>query len=300
MNIDDIIKYIFLFFIYSFAGWLMETIRVSIKSKRFIDRGFLIGPYCRVYGCGLVFLIIALNNYKDNLLTLFLLSMVYCGILEYFTSWIMEKIFNARWWDYTDRKFNLNGRVCLGNLLPFGIAGTIIVKFINPYVEKLFIIIPTKVLNIITISFMIVFSIDVIVSYFIIYRLRKVSKDVALKEKDNTEEISQAVKEKTQEIADEIKQNASESIEEFVNKAEDFREDLKNSGEALANKINTNSQRFILEKKIAVNNRKQRIQNMIRERYEHISVFHRRIINAFPSMEVLTDNIKDKFNKINK
>ena len=226
--------------------------------------------------------------------------MVYCGILEYFTSWIMEKIFNARWWDYTDRKFNLNGRVCLGNLLPFGIGGTIIVKYINPYVERLFIIIPTKVLNIITISMMVIFSLDAIVSYFIIYRLRKVSKDVALKEKDNTEEISQAVKEKTQEIAEGIKQNASESIEEFVNKAEDFREDLKNSGEALANKINTNSQRFILEKKIAVNNRKQRIQNMIRERYEQISIFHRRIINAFPSMEVLTDNIKDKFNKIDK
>ena len=71
MNIDDIIKYIFLFFLYSFAGWLMETIRVSIKSKRFIDRGFLIGPYCPVYGCGLVFLIIFLSEYKNHLLTLF-------------------------------------------------------------------------------------------------------------------------------------------------------------------------------------------------------------------------------------
>lgn len=116
-----------LYYIYSIAGWIMETVSVSIQKRKFVDRGFLIGPYCPIYGTGVVAITVLLKKYSDDVVATFFMSIIICGILEYMTSYFMEKIFKARWWDYTNRKFNINGRVCLQNLVIFGILGTFIV-----------------------------------------------------------------------------------------------------------------------------------------------------------------------------
>ena len=97
-----------LFIIYSFIGWLMEVTNCLWEKHRFINRGFLIGPICPIYGVGSVLLITLLTRYSDNLLRLFLHAIIICSLLEYFTSFIMEKIFHARWWDYSKKKYNLN------------------------------------------------------------------------------------------------------------------------------------------------------------------------------------------------
>ena len=111
--LEEIKLYILIFFIYATAGWIMESTMISIQNKKFVNRGFLIGPVCPIYGYGVVLVSVLLKKYQNDLIITFFMSIIICGILEYFTSFFMEKIFNARWWDYSKRKFNINGRVCL-------------------------------------------------------------------------------------------------------------------------------------------------------------------------------------------
>ena len=183
-------QYIALFFIYSFAGWLMESMLETIRKKKFINRGFLIGPYCPIYGAGVLLITILLAKYNDDILITFFMSLIICGMLEYATSYIMEKIFKARWWDYSYRKFNINGRICLETLIPFGIAGTFITFVANPFLLDYINMIPIVILNIFSILFSIIFIIDVIVSFKIIFNLKEMSREF----KDNTIEISSKVK----------------------------------------------------------------------------------------------------------
>ncbi|HHY52695.1 MAG TPA: putative ABC transporter permease, partial [Clostridiales bacterium] len=101
----------FLWFVfYSILGWVYETILCSTLEKRFINRGFLNGPYCPIYGFGALIVIVTLRS-VENVVLLFLMAAVLTSTLEYITSWGMEKLFHARWWDYSHKKWNINGRV---------------------------------------------------------------------------------------------------------------------------------------------------------------------------------------------
>lgn len=193
--LQNIEIYILLFFTYSFAGWFMESVGGILNVKKFINRGFLIGPYCPVYGVGVVIITILLKGYTDDIPALFILSTVICGTLEYLTSYIMEKLFNARWWDYRNRKFNINGRICLETLLPFGIAGSTILCIINPFFENIYLGIPDLYRHIITIVLSCAFIIDFIISFRIILSF----KGEIYSNRDNTEEIGEKVKDKTEE-----------------------------------------------------------------------------------------------------
>ncbi len=108
-----------LFSIYSFLGWLMEVVNTLRVEKKFVNRGFLVGPFCPIYGFGVLLMTIMLEKYQNDIVATFIFSILICGILEYFTSFFLEKIFHARWWDYSNRKFNINGRICLENLFIF-------------------------------------------------------------------------------------------------------------------------------------------------------------------------------------
>lgn len=186
----EIEKYIALFFIYSFAGWVMETVQISIRQKKFVNRGFLIGPYCPIYGCGVLLITLLLQKYAGDLPLTFILSILICGTLEYMTSYVMEKIFKARWWDYSQRKFNINGRVCLENLVLFGLASCVIIYVTNPFIIKHLKMIPSMVQNVLIGALLVVHLVDNIVSYKIILNLKKVSNEI----KDDTIEISEKVK----------------------------------------------------------------------------------------------------------
>ena len=196
--IIEIEKYIALFFIYSFAGWLMETVRISIKEKKFVDRGFLIGPYCPIYGTGVLLITILLRKYSDDVWAMFFMSILICGILEYLTSYFMEKIFHARWWDYSRYKFNINGRICLRTMIPFGLLGLFIMYVSNPFFFSIIEKIPGNILNIICIVLMLIFLVDNIISFKIISNVNITSKKI----KDNTEEINGEIAE---EITEKVK-----------------------------------------------------------------------------------------------
>lgn len=188
--LETIETYVLMFFIYSFLGWIMESTRVSIAEKKWVDRGFLIGPVLPIYGWGIVLVTIFLKKYLDDVLVTFVMSIVICGFLEYFTSLFMEKIFKARWWDYSNRKFNINGRICLENLVLFGVGCCVIVYIANPLVYAFIDYIPSLVKHISIALFGVIYITDSIVSSVLIFSLKKVSREVG----DNTREISAKVK----------------------------------------------------------------------------------------------------------
>ncbi len=190
----DIKIYFLLFIIYAVIGWCMEVICKLIQYKRFIDRGFLIGPYCPIYGVGALLITFLLNKYTQDPVVLFVMAVVVCGILEYLTSYFMEKIYHARWWDYSNKKFNINGRICLSNLIAFGILGMFIMYISNPFLigqlEKL----TTTWLNIAFWTILAIFVTDNILSGIINNSIKTTTKQLGEK-MDNTEEITRKVRE---------------------------------------------------------------------------------------------------------
>ena len=195
MNFQIILEYALLFIIYSFFGWCMETTYVSISNKKFVNRGFLLGPVCPIYAYGAL-LITALNKFFSDPIVLFFMTIIVCGGLEYFTSWIMEVLFKARWWDYSNKKFNLNGRICLKNLLAFGILGLVVAYVLNPLFRTWIFKLKVNQLYMYTSILIGIYLLDTIISFIVIFSFRKVTEEVNIKRReDNTEQITQMVRE---------------------------------------------------------------------------------------------------------
>ncbi len=136
---DSIVKYTLLFFFYSAAGWVLESTYCSIGEKKLINRGFLTGPMCPIYGtAAIIMTLLIYNPFKDKPLVVFLLGIIFCDIVEYITSFLMEKLFAARWWDYTYEFLNINGRICLKHSLYWGVISVVFVNVIHPAVDKLY------------------------------------------------------------------------------------------------------------------------------------------------------------------
>lgn len=179
-------KYFLVFIFYSFIGFIIEFLRCLYLFKKKINRGFLIGPIIPIYGVSALILIY-FSKYKDNFLFLSLLIIISICIVEYLTSFLMEKLFHARFWDYSNKKLNINGRVCLLNIFYFYIFSICAIYYLNDFILKLSIIIPNEIIIIIFILFLT----DLFLSTIIIFSIRKQIKVI---KKDNTEEISEIIK----------------------------------------------------------------------------------------------------------
>ena len=130
------------------------------------------GPWCPIYGFGAVFISLLLSRHAEDPLAVFGLAILICGILEYSTSYMMEKIFHARWWDYSTKKFNLNGRVCADTLLPFGLLGLLLVYAITPVMFSCFDLLSETMIQIICLSLSLLFLADITISTTTLVKIR--------------------------------------------------------------------------------------------------------------------------------
>ena len=184
-------KYFLLFMAYSVFGWVCEVIGKLITKGRFINRGFLIGPYCPIYGSGALIMTFLLNRYINDKWVLFVMAILVCSVLEYVTSYVMEKLFHIRWWDYSNYKFNLNGRICLATMIPFGILGVIGLCYLNPFFLGIFDKVPDSLLDLSVIILATLYIIDNILSFRIIFGLNDISDNI---NSDSTEKVTAQVK----------------------------------------------------------------------------------------------------------
>ena len=294
MNLELISKYFILFIIYSFAGWVMETLWVSWCNKRLVDRGFLIGPYCPIYGFGALFIILFLSKLAFSPILVFLMTIFLCGVLEYFASWIMEKIFKARWWDYSNVKFNLNGRICLKNLIAFGIMGLVVMYVINPNIE-IWINYTINNEQLIVLAFILwtIFIMDLVVSTIVVYGFRRVTEKVNEERKgDNTEQITnmvrkllseksffhrrfinaypklEAIKTKMKEIKTKIEDVTNDAKDAVIEKMNDAKDIVVVRTENIRNTIERNTKKVRIRISIGTKHLKKSFKGKIRKERE--------------------------------
>ena len=183
-------NYVLYFIIYSFIGWILEVVCKYIDDKKFVNRGFLLGPICPIYGYGVVLIILIIGSKDADILSIFLKSIFICSILEYLTSFIMEKLFKARWWDYSNNRFNINGRICLETMLPFGIGATIILYLVHPKIIYLVSLINPTVKYTLGTVLLVLYLVDNFISMNV---MSKIKKQIKKERKDNTIAIKKKV-----------------------------------------------------------------------------------------------------------
>lgn len=231
------------FALYSLLGWACESTYCSIPAKKFINRGFLNGPFCPIYGVGALLVIFLLRPFTKNIVVLFVFGVLITSVVEYITSLLLEKLFHTTWWDYSKRRFNINGRVCLRNSLLFGVLSVLLVHFINPFVEKLEGWIPEPLLPVIAFVFLFYFITDSVITVRSILamngkldELEKVLEDLKAKSEENRERLQQSFESKvnaTREAVLELQAASSERLQERM--------------EAISKGLNSGAQRRLLK-----------------------------------------------------
>ena len=209
------------FILYSFLGWIMESVFRSICERKLINTGFLRGPFCPIYGIGSIIMILLLKNFENKPIALFFISSIILTAWEYIVGVILEKIFATKYWDYSDHKFNIQGRICLTNSIYWGILGVLFIKYIHPFIETIIGKINNELVNyIVAVSFMI-FIADTVVSIINIKniqltleKIEKLNKEI----KEKLKEIKTLRKEKEQKPATENIQQIIENLKKKRNK----------------------------------------------------------------------------------
>ena len=266
MNI--IYNYFLCFVIYSFLGWICETTYCAIIDKKYVNRGFLKGPFCPIYGVGALIVIILLTPIADNIILLFLSGMIFPSILEYITGFLLEQLFNLKWWDYSNYKFNIKGRVCLLNSILFGVLSVITVKFVNPVITKFIEVIPMREVVWICGILIIFFLLDTIITVYKVLQLGGKLQEIHI--------IYEELREKSEIYKDIIQQN----INKFDELIEYENEKISHAKDQI-NKMKIKLENTILKNKFASH----------------------RIINAFPNIKSIKynaslDRLKEEIRKI--
>ena len=167
MNHYTIYELLWLFFLYSFGGWILETVLATLKQKKFANRGLVNGPYCVMYGFTAVLMTVGLQELTG--FWLFLFAAVYATVAEWIGGHLMEWIFKERWWDYSKNKWNLDGYICLSHSVFWGLLGYIGVKFVNPLLFKFYHLIPPFIRHLIIFILLAVLIIDILATTIVVF-----------------------------------------------------------------------------------------------------------------------------------
>ncbi|HRR77439.1 MAG TPA: hypothetical protein P5191_11595 [Ruminococcus sp.] len=222
------------FLIYSFFGWCLEVVYQAIEHGKFINRGFLNGPYCPIYGFGVIIVTGALDPIKSNAVLLFFGSVILTSILEFITGFVLEKIFHMHWWDYSEEKFNLSGYICLKFSLLWGVACLVVVRIIHPTVTVFVDKFPSTAGIIIISVYMIGVASDMIVTVLAIIHFKR--RIILL---ENISSQMRKLSDKTGEMIFDKVEGAMNRKEEFSVKNAELRkkyEDLKERYKAVLEK----------------------------------------------------------------
>lgn len=197
------------FILYAFLGWICEDLYCGIPAKRFINRGFLFGPYCPIYGFGALLVIYPLLQLRQYPIIVFLAGVIITSTLEYVTSWGMEKLFHTRWWDYSQYKFNINGRVCLLNSTLFGFMALFVIYILHPKIYMFISQITISVLYSLEGAFTIGFGIDFVLTLIALIK----RKHIIEKAQEELEKIKKEFEKEQEEKWEEFNENITKWLD---------------------------------------------------------------------------------------
>ncbi|MCR4591164.1 MAG: hypothetical protein K5668_10140 [Lachnospiraceae bacterium] len=265
MTIYDVLWY---FMIYSLVGWMVEVAFHAVTVGKVINRGFLNGPLCPVYGCGVILVLSVLDiignafgietGLEDaSALLLFAVGLVFATLIELIAGFLLDKLFHARWWDYRDRRFNLNGYICLDFSIVWGLAIAFVLRVIQPFFDNIIDLIPVFLGQILLAVMYVIFVIDLILTVMTILKLNKQLEHMQkmeaaiLRLSDGMSEVIATNTMKTVDKIEEEKQKGEVRKEKIRASVEEYRENLSEKAE---------------ERK---NERRQKLQ-ALEERYAHM------------------------------
>ncbi len=205
--------------IYSIIGWIYESTICSIGQRKLINRGFLNGPYCPIYGTGAVLVLLVLGRLKNPVVLFFAGAVLTCS-LEYLTSWLMEKLFHARWWDYSKRKFNIGGRVCLIGAVVFGAFSVVLILVLHPAIKSLTDRLTDTALNVICAILFVGIVSDLIVTVKGLLGTHAVFAEYAVLLQQKRRELSEKLRLGAEEGRERIRERGSEELAKLREAAE--------------------------------------------------------------------------------
>lgn len=309
MNIYYLLLY---FFVYGFLGWCSEVGFAAVKERRFVNRGFLNGPICPIYGVGVSIVVAFLTPIKSNLFLLYITSVILVTLLEGVTGWAMDKIFHNKWWDYSDMPLNIGGYVCLTFSLVWGVACVVIMDFIHPFIHYLLTFIPHTLGIVLIVLLGITMFADLYVTASAIFKFNKrlasmekiaselheisdqIGEDIYKKAifavekqeeskqkldeaKQKLDEAAAEFKERTQDAAAEFKERTQDAAAEFWEKKQEAHEFSQELSEDLRNHIAELKARYS-----ELNHKTGKVAN--------------RLVKAFPKLE--SRNYKEQMNAV--
>lgn len=260
------------FFIYGILGWCVEVAYAAVKSGKFVNRGFLNGPICPIYGVGVVSVIYCLSGVKDNLVLLYVTSVILVTVIEGVTGLVLDRLFHHKWWDYSSQPLNIGGYVCLIFSLIWGVFCVFIMKVFQPVVRGLVIHMPVLVGVIILLVCSISMIADLYVTASAILKLNKKL------------EAMERIAAELHEISEKLGENIYENVKDGMEKEEELKiriEDAKEAGRELKEEQYEEVKEWYEEKRERREQLRTTYEKMLKER----SRVGERLLKAFPGME---------------
>lgn len=226
-------QWVLFFFIYSFIGWVWECCFVSVRKRRWVNRGFMYGPMLPIYGFGALAVLISTIRVRDSIPLIFLFGMVGATLLEYVTGAVMERLFNVKYWDYSNQKFNLNGYICLTSSLGWGLFSVLLVKFVHVPIEGAVLKIPTIIAEGIAFVLTVAAAVDVTQSFNDAMDLKRILAQLE-ESKKQIRKIQEKLKVASEEFVEDYRQRAGEFVEDYRRRVEEHVEDYRRRAEEMA------------------------------------------------------------------
>lgn len=278
-----IYTYLCFFFIYAFLGWCGEVSFAALKSGKFVNRGFLNGPLCPLYGVGAVLVVGFLTPYKDNFVILFIFGSLITTIEEWITGYILEKAFHQKWWDYTSMPLNISGYICPLFSVIWGLGCLLLIDVFHPTIAFFVSMIPGMIGMILLIVSSIVSMIDLCATVSSVLKLNKRLKQL--------DEMASLIRDSSNEIG----LNLAESVIDMAEKSEDMQSNIER-GKA---EIITKTHEISVERQEALNTKKQELiqtaeqkrkelenaRKEFKKLTEEVTKGQSRIMRAFPQIK---------------
>lgn len=237
---ENLYQAVWIFLVYAFLGWCAEVAFAAVHHGKFVNRGFLNGPVCPIYGVGMLVVVTLLWGLRHNLILLFLGSAGLTTTLEYATGWILERFFHDKWWDYSDKPFNVKGYICLEFTILWGLAAAFVVGAVHPFVFMIINKTPALLGVILMAVLLAVFVTDLVITVTELVKLPKkmvamleaerALKAISDKIGENISGTAIAAKEKGDELAEESKPRLEELKAEYEQKAAEYKRRFENRG----------------------------------------------------------------------
>ncbi|MGI5873964.1 MAG: putative ABC transporter permease [Bacillota bacterium] len=283
------------FILYAFLGWVCETVYCSVLQKRFVERGFLRGPLCPIYGAGALAILWLLAPFVKNVVLIFALGAAVTSALEYATSFLMEKLFHMRWWDYSAHRFNIKGRVCLLNSTLFGLLCVVLTEGIHPLAAGLLAAVPPTALYCADSAVFAAFAADTVVSVVATVRLR-----------DRLEKLIEAEEQLKLRFEAELAEKRERLEAEWTERKERFSEEMAERKERLDGELGERKEELrarlarldrdgdgrVTLGELAKSSRERAAENraallaLVREKAARLTAGERYLLRSFPSLRL--------------